>query len=79
MSDDYEEKIVALLKEILKTNEVTALSEVGRPYQWDSLKHISIMLKVESHFKIVIGPAKIADLSSVQKISEFIREAERAL
>ena len=65
-------KVIQLLKEVLKTDAVDENSEIGMPYQWDSLNHITILLKFEKLFNVEIGPAMLIHLTSVKKISDFL-------
>lgn len=65
-------KVIQLLKEVLKTDAVDENSEIGTPYQWDSLNHITILLRFEKSFNVEIGPAMLIHLTSVKKISDFL-------
>lgn len=70
--DATSKRVIELLKEVLRTDAVDENSEIGTPYQWDSLNHITILLRFEKSFNIEIGPAMLVHLTSVKKISEFL-------
>lgn len=39
---------------------------------WDSLQHVSLILRVESHFGIRLSSAEVADLKSVGDLADVV-------
>lgn len=44
---------------------------------WDSLAHVSLMLKVENHFGLRFRMADVAELSNVGELLELIEKESR--
>ncbi len=63
------EQVVSLINKVLQTTNVREDSQVGNPHQWNSLKHIEIILAVEDHFKIRLSDENIVELTSIKTIA----------
>lgn len=69
-----EEKIIEILKNVLGTNNVTAETSQQNCAEWDSLRHLSIVVELESEFDISLEPEEIAEMKSVKNIEEIIHK-----
>lgn len=66
------EQVVGLINRVLQISNVREDSEVGNPHQWNSLRHIEIILAVEAHFKIRLSDENIVELTSIKTIAECV-------
>jgi acyl carrier protein len=69
-----EERVIYVLNKTLKTQEIDSESELGKPYRWDSLRHMDCIIAIEKEFGIKVGIDKLVQLTSVNKISSFVSE-----
>ena len=70
-----EEQIVLILSQLLERKinvreEVSANTEAN----WDSMKHIEIIMTLEEEFGISFAPEDIPQLKSLSKIIEKVKE-----
>ncbi|MCB0391260.1 MAG: acyl carrier protein [Bdellovibrionales bacterium] len=69
---DTYKRIIKVLNETLNIDNADINAEVGEPYQWDSLKHLKVILNIEKEFNVNIGAMRITELTSAKKIYEFL-------
>lgn len=77
--NDHEEIIKELeniFRKVLNNNQINLKSDTtsNELEQWDSLNHILIVLEIEKSFLIKITAGEIAELKSVDKICQLIKE-----
>lgn len=67
-------KIQEILREVLLDPdlEVTAETSAEEVDQWDSLAHVTILVKVEKAFGIRFKVSKVAELKNVGELCELI-------
>lgn len=70
------ERVKQILADILRLepdvlNDEGALAELR---DWDSLKHLSIILALEEEFMVQVSPDQITGLTSYGKIVDWLRE-----
>ena len=69
-----EEKVLEILKEVLEDENVTVETSQLNNSSWDSLRHLNLIVELESEFDTTFEPEEIADMISVQKILEVLRK-----
>jgi len=77
--NDHKEIIKELeniFRKILNDNQINLKSDTTSDdlEQWDSLNHILIILEIEKSFLIKITAGEIAELKSVGKICQLVKE-----
>ena len=77
--NDHKEIIKELeniFRKVLNDNQINLKSDTTSNdlEQWDSLNHILIVLEIEKSFLIKITAGEIADLKSVGKIYQLVKE-----
>ncbi len=77
MSQDISQSVIDAVKDSLKTDDVDNDSAIGKPRQWDSLRHLRVLIAIERKFNVKIEPALVAELISVTRITRFLREELR--
>lgn len=68
-----EKKIINILKEVLETEDITSLTSQTNCENWDSLRHLSIVVGIETAFDIMLEPEEIAAMRSVKDIKDILR------
>jgi acyl carrier protein len=56
--------------DIMPTTSVETLSE------WDSLKHLQLMLMLEEEFRVQVSPETMEQLTSVERIATWLEEQD---
>ena len=68
-----EEKVLEILKEVLEDESVTVVTSQQNNANWDSLRHLNLIVELESEFDTTFEPEEISDMTSVQKIIEVLK------
>ena len=69
-----EEKVLEILNEVLESENVSnETSQLNNP-NWDSLRHLNLIVELESEFDTTFEPEEIAEMTSVQKIIEVLKK-----
>jgi len=71
-TDQIEEKLKKILKETFQTKKITLKSKMEEIPEWDSLKHIQLIIAVEEVFGITIDFSDTLDMTSLPTIKEKI-------
>ena len=66
-------KIVEIISQTLAI-EINANTSQSTCEQWDSLRHLNIIIALEDAFDLSFEPEEIADMKSVAIIEEFIKK-----
>ena len=77
MEDNKQEEVVCKLKiifEKLLDIKIESLDDLvfGKTKNWDSLKHLQIIINVEKEFSIKIKTSDVITLTSFNKIKDYI-------
>jgi len=72
--NSLKDKIIKIVKEITRCNEVDENTSVENLPQWDSLAYISILGEIEMKFEIEIDENNINDFNSINSILEIIKK-----
>ena len=68
-----EEKVLEILKNVFEDENVNLETSQENNSNWDSLRHLNLIVELESEFDVSFEPEEIAKMSSVKKIIEIIR------
>ena len=69
-----EERIINILKKVLETEDITPLTSQDNCENWDSLRHLSIVVGIETAFGVTLEPEEIAEMRSVKDIGDILRQ-----
>ncbi|MGB0748652.1 MAG: acyl carrier protein [Magnetospiraceae bacterium] len=70
---DTEQQIAALVSRVLRRKFAAWPIVAAEVEEWDSMKHIEVIMELEMEFDLEIDPEAIADLhSNTQVIAAFI-------
>ena len=71
-----EKKLRKIMSQILsiKEDEITSNSSPDNIPEWDSLKHMNLILAIEQEFNINFEDEEIIQMLSFEIILEFIKE-----
>lgn len=69
-----EDQIKKIMSEVFlypmeKINNSTSRNDVTN---WDSLRHVQLILELEANFGIKFKPAEISDMNTFEKIKNYI-------
>lgn len=69
-----EEQIKKIMSEVFlypyeKINDSTTRNDVTN---WDSLRHVQLILELEANFGLKFKPTEISDMNTYQKIKNYI-------
>ena len=65
-----EEKILEILKQVFELENV---DESCAQVNWDSLKHLELVVEIESAFNIELEPEEIAEMKSFKDIKKILQ------
>ncbi len=68
-----ENKLIDVLKDLLPNEQVDEKSSMENCAEWDSLKHIIVIMTLEEKFNVNIPIETAPDLNSYKKIIEFLK------
>ncbi len=66
--------VIAILRQTLATDAVSADSSMGNPRNWDSLSQLQVMLALESRLDAQIAAELFGELTSVRAILDYLAE-----
>lgn len=69
-----EEKVLEILKEVIEDENVTVETSQLNNSNWDSLRHLNLIVELECEFDTTFEPEEIAEMTSVLKILEVIKK-----
>lgn len=68
------EKLLTILKKVMETNKIDETVSRKKLNAWDSLKHINLIVELESEFDISIEPEEFELLTDFHSIEKLITE-----
>ena len=68
-----EEKVLEILKSVLEDESVNIETSQENNSNWDSLRHLNLIVELESEFDVSFEPEEIAEMSSVKKIVAILK------
>lgn len=69
-----EEKVIEILKEVLEDNNVNAETSQQNNANWDSMRHLNLVVELEMEFDVTLEPDEIAEMTSVEKVVETLKK-----
>lgn len=71
-TDEINSRLEKLAKETLQSKKVNLESTMDEIPEWDSLKHIQLIIAIEEEFDITIDFSDTLDMTSISAIKEKI-------
>lgn len=68
-----ENRIIAILKDVLETENITAATTLDSCEKWNSLSHLSLAVELETEFDVEFEPEEIAKMKSVAGIVAILK------
>ena len=70
-----EEKVITIIAKVLNVpiSDITTDTEIGEPDEWDSLRNVEIITKLQDEFNIKITSDMIMDLEDVSDIIGLVK------
>ena len=65
-------RIIEVLKSALNEKKVDENTSQKNTNQWDSLKHLSLVVELETEFNIEFEPDEIVEMIDYTKIEEYV-------
>lgn len=69
-----EEKVIEILKEVLEDNNVNLETSQDNNSNWDSLRHLNLVVELETEFDYSFEPEEIASMKSVNDILNILNK-----
>lgn len=63
-----EQKVIEILKEVLENDNIDNTCSQENCEAWDSLRHLSIIVELESEFDVSFEPEEISQMKSYNEI-----------
>ena len=69
------EILIKIMSQVFNTdkNSINEFSTMNSVENWDSLKHIDLMMSIEEEFEITFMADEIAGMNSFKKITEALK------
>ena len=67
-----EQKVICILKEVLEDDNVTIKTSRENNSAWDSLRHLNLVVELESEFDYSFEPDEISRMKSVIDIISIL-------
>jgi acyl carrier protein len=68
------DKIVSVLKKVLNVEDVDANISRTNCIQWDSMRHLNLIVELEIVFDIEFEPEEIAEIKCFADITRFVSD-----
>lgn len=69
-----DEKILNVLKQVLELNSVDKSCSQANCEKWDSLKHLELVVEIESEFEVELEPEEIAKMKNFENIKKVLQQ-----
>ena len=69
-----EEKVLTIAKNVLENKKISLKSKMEDIPEWDSLKHIQLIIAIEENFKISIDFEDTLDMTSIVNIYDKVKK-----
>lgn len=67
-----QDKVINILRVVLDNNDITESVTQENCENWDSLRHLNLIIALENEFNVSIEPEEIAKMKSFKKIVEIL-------
>ncbi len=68
------QRIIEIMKDVLEEQNIDINSTQDSLENWNSLRHLNLVSELEDEFDIELEPDEIAEMKSVQKIVDIIKQ-----
>lgn len=69
-----EEKVLEILKRVLELDNIDGTCSQETCENWDSLRHLNLVVELESEFSTEFEPEEIAEMKSVKDIVSMLKQ-----
>lgn len=69
-----EEKILAILRKVLGDENIDSNCSQSTCELWDSLRHLNLIVEIESEFDVEFEPEEIAQMKNINIIIKILKE-----
>lgn len=69
-----EEKVLEILKRVLELENIDGACSQDTCENWDSLRHLNLVVELESEFSTEFEPEEIAAMKSVKDIVDMLKQ-----
>tara|TARA_X000001036_G_C20662168_1_gene799346 strand:+ start:1118 stop:1342 length:225 start_codon:yes stop_codon:yes gene_type:complete len=69
---NIKERIFKVLKSALNKDHVDETTSQNNTHQWDSLKHLSIIIELETEFNVEFEPEEITKMTDYPNIEKSV-------
>ena len=67
-----DDRILEILKQVFELNSVDKNCSQQNCDKWDSLKHLELIIELESEFDVELEPEEIAEMKSFDDIKNIL-------
>ena len=75
--NEIENKIIAILSEVLNKDKINSETSQENTEEWDSLTYLTILTHLEKEFNIDINGKNINEFGSVKKIINQLKQCQK--
>jgi len=65
------EEFLEVIRKVLGRDDITEETQIKDVEEWDSLKHLQIIMEIEDKFKVRIPLEKVGEISSVKDLYDI--------
>lgn len=70
---NLEEQVLAIMREVFETNDVSTQSSQKNCERWDSLHHLTLASELEEAFDIELEPEEIGAMTDFARVIEMLK------
>lgn len=70
---NLEEQVLAIMREVFETDDVSAQSSQKNCDRWDSLHHLTLASELEEAFDIELEPEEIGVMTDFARVIEMLK------
>lgn len=71
-----DEKIIEIMKDVFRTQEITTESGQHNCENWDSIHHLNLIVELEDAFDMEFEPEEIAEMKTFEAVKKTILEKQ---
>ena len=70
---NLEEQVLAIMREVFETDDISAQSSQKNCDRWDSLHHLTLASELEEAFDIELEPEEIGAMTDFARVIEMLK------
>jgi acyl carrier protein len=70
---NLEEQVLAIMREVFETDDVSTQSSQKNCERWDSLHHLTLASELEEAFDIELEPEEIGAMTDFARVIEMLK------